>query len=120
MKYLRQFCIIIGFSFAGELLHLWVPLPIPASVYGMVLLFAALMLGLVKPEQVRETGQLLVGIMSVLFVCPAVGMLKYWQIIRQNLAAVSVIIVVSLVVTFFVAGHVTQLLNRRQEAKEHV
>ena len=48
MKYLNQFLIIMGFTLAGEALQRLVPLPIPASVYGLVLLFAALCLGVVK------------------------------------------------------------------------
>ena len=42
MKYLSQFMIILGFTLIGETLHRLVPLPIPASVYGLVLLFLAL------------------------------------------------------------------------------
>ena len=42
MRFVKQFCVILFFSFAGELLHSWLPLPVPAAVYGIVLLFAAL------------------------------------------------------------------------------
>ena len=52
MRYLSQFLIMLGFTLAGEVLHRLVPLPIPASVYGLVLLFLALCLGRVKPERV--------------------------------------------------------------------
>ena len=54
MKYLSQFLIILGFTFAGEALQRIIPLPIPASVYGLLLLFGALCLGLVKLEQVND------------------------------------------------------------------
>ena len=39
MKYLRQFLLILFISFLGELLKYFLPLPIPASIYGMVILF---------------------------------------------------------------------------------
>jgi len=68
MNYLRQFLIIICFTFLGELLNLLIPLPIPAAVYGLVLLFLALQLGIVKLEQVRTVGEWLVSIMGILFV----------------------------------------------------
>ena len=48
MKYLRQFLIILLFSFLGEGLKALLPLPVPASIYGLVLLFAALELGIIK------------------------------------------------------------------------
>ena len=53
MKYVIQFLIIAAFSFAGELLHHFIPLPIPASIYGIVLLFTALELKVVKVRDIR-------------------------------------------------------------------
>ena len=82
MKYLSQFLIILGFSLVGEALQRLVPLPIPASVYGIVLLFAALCVGLVKLEQVKEAGGFLTSILPILFVSPAVGILENWALIR--------------------------------------
>lgn len=45
MKYLKQFLIILLISFAGELLKYVLPLPIPASIYGMVILLVGLLTG---------------------------------------------------------------------------
>jgi len=59
MKYIRQFAVILLFSFLGELCHLMLPIPIPASIYGMVLLFLALALGLLKVDAVKETGSVM-------------------------------------------------------------
>ena len=38
------------------MLHAVLPLPVPASVYGLVLLLAALNFGLVKLDDVKEVG----------------------------------------------------------------
>ena len=59
MKYLSQFLIILGFTLAGEALQRIIPLPIPASVWGIALLFTALCLKLIKVEQVKETAAFL-------------------------------------------------------------
>lgn len=115
MKYLSQFTVILGFSFCGELLHSLLPFPIPASVYGMVLLFAALMSGLVKVEQVGDTGRFLVGIMTVMFVSPAVGILNCWDVIAPALVPILCIVIVSLVLVFGVSGRVTQYFIERKE-----
>lgn len=119
MKYLCQLLWILTFSFLGEALHRLLPLPIPASIYGLILLFLALSLKIVKPDQVQETGHFLVSIMAVMFVCPTVGILKCWDIIQDNLGSVCVIIVVSTVLTFYVSGRVTQWFIRRKEGKEN-
>ena len=59
MRYAKQFLIILLFTFLGELLRVLLPLPVPASIYGLLLLFAALLTGLLKIEAVRETGKFL-------------------------------------------------------------
>ena len=68
MKYLRQFCIILLVSALGEGLHILLPLPVPASVYGLVLMLGALASGILKLEQVEEAADFLVEIMPVMFV----------------------------------------------------
>lgn len=115
MKYLYQFLIIILFTFLGEALALLIPLPIPAAVYGLVLLFLALQTRIVKPEQVKECGSWLIGIMGILFVAPTVNLLGCWEQIRPWLLPIVVILVVSTVVVFAVSGIVTGLLTRKED-----
>ena len=113
MKYLSQFLIILGFTFAGEALQRLVPLPIPASVYGLLLLFGALCLGFIKLEQVKETGHFLASILPVLFVAPTVGIIEYWGLIRSNLLPIALVLVATTVLTFGIAGRVTQSLSKK-------
>ncbi|RAZ95809.1 CidA/LrgA family protein, partial [Klebsiella oxytoca] len=47
MKYLKQFLIILVISFIGEVLKALLPLPVPASIYGMVILFVCLVTGVI-------------------------------------------------------------------------
>ena len=56
MKYIFQFARIMGFCLAGEALRALLPLPIPAGIYGLVLLALALLTGLIKLEQVKQAG----------------------------------------------------------------
>ena len=113
MKYLYQFVIIVGFTFLGEALNLLIPLPIPAAVYGLVLLFLALQLRIVKLEHIKTAGDWLIGIMGILFVAPTVNILGCWDKIAPYLLPISVIVVVSTVVVFAVAGTVTRLLTKK-------
>lgn len=113
MKYVAQLSVILFFTFLGELLHAWIPLPIPAAIYGLVLLLIALLTGLVKLEQVKKTGDFLIGIMGVLFVAPAVNLLESWSAIEHALVPICVIIVISSLAVFFVSGKVTQLFCRK-------
>jgi len=118
MKYLSQFCIIMGFTFAGEVLQRFWPFPIPASVYSLVLLFLALCTGLVKLEQVKETGSFLASILPILFVAPAVGIVRYWNLISGNLLSILILIIITTVLTFGISGFVVQRLSRKEADKD--
>lgn len=115
MKYLTQFLRILAFTLAGELLQRLVPLPIPASVYGLVLLFAALNTGLVKLEQVKDAGGFLISILPILFVSPAVGILDNWEAIRGTLIPILALTLLSTVLTFGIAGCATQAMMGKEE-----
>lgn len=113
MKYLKQFGIILGISFLGEVLYHVLPLPVPASIYGIVLMFLALMTKTVRISDVEETSRFLVDIMPFLFLPAAVGLLDSWPALQPVLLPVAVITVVSTVVVMVAAGLVTQGVIRR-------
>lgn len=115
MKYLSQFCIIMGFSLVGEALQRILPLPIPASVYGLVLLFTALCLGFVKLEQVKDVGLFLTSILPILFVAPTVNILEYWDLIAPRLIPIGLLILGSTVLTFGISGTITRLISGKGE-----
>ena len=115
MKYLSQFCIIMGFTFVGEAIGRFLPLPIPGSVYSLVLLFAALCAGIVKLEQVKEVGNFLTSILPLLFVAPAVGIVEYWDLISGNLLTIMLILVGTTVTTFGISGVVVQRMSGKEE-----
>lgn len=115
MKYLYQFLIVIGFSFLGELLNRWIPLPIPAAVYGLVLLFLALQLKLVKLPQVQTCGNWLISIMGILFVAPTVNLLSSWEQIAPYLLPIAATTVISTVLVFGVSGLVTRLFTKKED-----
>lgn len=113
MKYLSQFCIILGFTLAGEALQRLIPLPIPASVWGLALLFLALCLGIVKPEQVKNVSTFLISIMPVLFVAPAVGIAENWNMIQPRLVPIVLLLAASTCLTFGISGSLTQLIMKK-------
>jgi len=78
MKYLIQVTIILVITFLGEVLYKLLLLPIPASIYGLLILLAGLMTGIIKIEQVKPSGSFLLDIMPVMFVPAAVGLMDIW------------------------------------------
>ena len=117
MKYVRQFGIILLVSFLGELLHAVLPLPIPASIYGIVLLFTALETKLLKVNDIRETSGFLLEIMPMLFVPAGVGLLEKWELLRPVWLPFVIIIVFSTFAVLAVSGRVTQAVMRARQRK---
>ncbi|MBQ3193348.1 MAG: CidA/LrgA family protein [Oscillospiraceae bacterium] len=113
MKYLTQFLIIMGFTLSGEALQRIIPLPIPASVYGLALLFLALCLKIVRLEQVKATGSFLTSILPILFVSPAVGIVEDWGLIRDDLLAIVLLLVASTIAVFGISGRVAQAFLKK-------
>ena len=118
MRYLGQFSIILLFSLAGEALHALLPLPVPASIYGIVLLLACLMAGVVRVDAIREVSSFLIEIMPVMFIPAAVGLMESFGLLLPSLGAYLAIMAVSTFAVMAVAGRVTQAVIRRQSAKE--
>lgn len=120
MKYFPQICIIILFSLLGEACHALIPAPIPASIYGMVLMFLALALKIIPVKAVKDAGSFLTGLLPVLFIAPIVSLLDYWDVIKSAVAPILIIVLVSTLIVFAVSGWVTQLLMKgRKEERDH-
>ena len=113
-NYLFHFARILAFCFLGEVLHAILPLPIPASIYGLVLLLAALKLGFVKLEQVKEVGLFLTGIFPLLFVPAAAGVMELWAEMGDMLLPIVLAIIPVTVLVLASAGRTTQALTRRK------
>lgn len=108
MKYIRQFTIILIISFLGEVLKELLPLPVPASIYGVVLMLTALSTGIIKLKAVRDVGHMLTKNMQLMFIPATVGLMVSWNQIREMLIPIVVIISVSTVIVMVVSGKVTE------------
>lgn len=101
------------FAFLGELLHHFIPLPIPASIYGIALLFLALETKILKVSDIKETSSFLIAIMPLMFLPPAVGVIESWNILRESWVPYVVVTLISTVVVMGVSGRVTQGIIRK-------
>ena len=119
MKYITQVLLIVLFTFLGEVLAKVIPFPIPAAIYGLVLMLIALGTGILKPEHVKEVSSFLISIMSVLFIPPAVRILEYWGIIAPNIAAIAIIAVSTTFLVFAVSALITQAIMKKKGGSNH-
>lgn len=112
MKYVFQFFCILMFCLLGELLHDVIPLPVPSSIYGLILLLLALTSGLLPLSAVKETGHFLVEIMPLLFIPSAVGLMDSWDVLKPLCLPYMVIIVCSTLLVMVISGRLTQRILR--------
>lgn len=118
MKLLYQFGIILGMSFLGEVLHALIPLPIPASIYGLVLMLVCLGTKVIKLGQVKIAADFLIDIMPPMFIPAAVGIVVVWADLQEILVPVLVITVVSTIVVMACTGKVSQAVIRAKKKGE--
>ena len=115
MKYVKQFFIILLISFVGELFKYLIPLPIPASIYGLVILFILLETGILKLDAVKETSVFLIEIMPLMFIPAGVGLIESWGTLKPVLLPVCVITVVAIVTVMVATGKLSQWMIRREK-----
>lgn len=119
LNYLKQFLIILSISFIGEILKAVLPLPVPASIYGMAILFACLATGIIRLEAVRDAGKFLIETMPVMFIPAGVGLMASWNVLQPMLVPVAVITVVVLIAVMAVSGRVSQAIIRHGKDKNN-
>ncbi|MDD3218721.1 MAG: CidA/LrgA family protein [Lachnospiraceae bacterium] len=115
MKFMQQFGIILGITFVGEVLKELIPLPIPASIYGLVLMLLCLQTGIVKLKSVEESGNFLIEIMPLMFIPAAVGLMESFEQLRPILFSVVFVTAATTIIVMVVTGRVTQYILRREE-----
>ena len=117
MKHLKQIAIILAVSFAGEALHSLIPLPVPGSIYGLLMMLALLMTGVVKIHEVKTVGDWLITLMPIMFVAPTAGLISGFDSYRGFIIPIIVIVLVTTPLTMVVTGKTVEGLMRVEERK---
>lgn len=112
MKYLKQLSIILLITFIGELLHMFIPIPVPASIYGLVILFACLELKIIKLSAIKETSKFLIEILTLTFIPTTVGLMGSWSLLEGRVGQWVLITFATTVLVMVASGRVTQRVIR--------
>lgn len=112
MKYLKQFSIILLISFIGEIMHMFIPIPVPASIYGLVILFACLELKIIKLSAIKETARFLIEILTITFIPTTVGLMDSWSLLEGRVGQWVLITFATTVLVMVASGRVTQRVIR--------
>ena len=110
MEYIYQFLIILSVTFAGEILHYFIPIPVPASIYGLLIMLLLLCLRIVKLRQVEKAADFMIEIMPLMFIPGGVGLVTAWVDLKPIIIPVTVITVLVTIIVMAVTGKVTELV----------
>ncbi len=115
MKYIRQFLLILVISFLGEVCNYLIPLPVPASIYGLFIFLTALILGVIRLEQVKETAVFLIEIMPFMFIPAGVGLINSWEELQKIFVPALVATLISTIFVMGISGKVTQFIMKKDK-----
>ena len=120
MKSVRQFGVILAVTFVGEILRFLIPLPIPASIYGLVIMLIVLRTGIVKLEHVKNSATFLIEIMPLMFIPAAVGIIASWEILKDIYIPIIIVTIITTITVMVVTGRITQFTIRMEKRKEKI
>ncbi len=118
MKYMKQFAIIVTISLIAELMEYLIPIPVAASIYGLLLMLLGLITGLIPLEKVEKAADFIVEIMPLMFIPPTVGIIASVEALKEMLVPLCVIATTSTVLIMGVTGRVSQHIIRRDNQKK--
>ena len=122
MSMVAQLWVVFAICLASEGISAVLPFPFPASVLGMLILLALLLTKVLKPRQLQEASDLLLGNMTLFFIPTCVSILTYADVLFRNFWSIVLISLLTTPLVFFVTGHVVQLTMkwvRRKGEKPH-
>lgn len=118
MKFVKQLAIILTISLIAELMEYLIPLPIAASIYGLILMLLGLITKLIPLEKVEGAADFLIEIMPIMFVSPTVSIITSVDALREMLIPLCVISIVSTVLIMGLTGRVAQGIIRHDNKKK--
>lgn len=107
---------LLIFQMLGEVVSRFLIPSIPGPVVGLVLLLIFLgWLGDV-PKNINLVGAAILQHLGLLFIPAAVGVVMFWPLLQEHIAAVLLALILSVVATIFVTGTLLkQFLGGRRE-----
>lgn len=115
MKFIKQLAVILAISFIAEMMEALIPIPVAASIYGLILMLIGLVTHIIPLEKVEGAADFLVEIMPILFIPPTVGIMTSVEALKEMLIPLTVISVVSTLLIMAITGKTAQFIIRREK-----
>jgi holin-like protein len=113
-KYLRAFALIYLCLFVGNAISSLLPLTIPGSIIGMLILFALLATQILPSAWLKPGCHLLIRYMALLFVPIGVGVMQYYDQLVSQFGPLVVSCIVSTLVSLIVVAYSSHTVHRER------
>ncbi|WP_297198237.1 CidA/LrgA family protein [uncultured Pluralibacter sp.] len=110
-RYLRAFVLIYACLYAGIFISSLLPIAIPGSIIGMLILFVLLALQILPAAWLNPGCNLLIRYMVLLFVPIGVGVMQYFDLLRAQFGPLVVSCVISTLIAFIVVGWSSHIVH---------
>ncbi|AGN84865.1 CidA/LrgA family protein [Enterobacter sp. R4-368] len=110
-QYLRAFVLIYACLYAGIFVSSLLPIAIPGSIIGMLIMFVLLALQILPAKWVNPGCFILIRYMALLFVPIGVGVMQYYDLLRAQFGPIVVSCAVSTIIVFLVVSWSTHLVH---------
>lgn len=117
MKYMKQLAVILAISFIAELMEYLIPIPVAASIYGLILMLIGLITKIIPLNKVEGAADFLIEAMPVMFIPPTVGIMTSADALKEMLVPLCVISAVSTILIMIVTGRVSQHIIQRSNGQ---
>lgn len=104
MKIICQVGILFALCWLSQIIEWLLPVPFPASVIGMVLLFVLLAVRVLRVDHIREKSDFLLGNMAFFFLPAGVSIINYFDVLQSTAVQLVIICLLTTVITFFVTA----------------
>ncbi|AJZ90257.1 CidA/LrgA family protein [Cedecea neteri] len=110
-QYIRAFILIYLCLYAGIFVASLLPIVIPGSIIGMLILFVLLSLQILPAKWVKPSCHLLIRYMALLFVPIGVGVMQYYDVLKAQFGPVVVSCLISTLVVLVIVSWSSHLVH---------
>ena len=114
IQLVRSLVILYIILLLGNLISHYIPLGIPGSIWGLLLLFLGLTTRIIRLEWIYLGSSLLIRYMAVLFVPVSVGIIKYYDLLVSQWKILLIPNILSTFLTLFIIAFLGHYLFYKQ------
>ena len=109
--------VLVGFLYLGSLLNVFLNLPIPDPLSGLILLFVTLLFFRNVPKSLQHIAQFLLQHISLFFIPVTIYAIVLKEKFAEHLVLLSVVIVVSTFFSMLLTAAVSKRTLKTEQAK---